>query len=77
MMMQTFEVPDITWHHLTEEAHDEAVAEEHPPYNEASIKIAILEGINPAGEPLDSEMPRWQMSPRDLQDLVDYIKTLD
>ena len=82
MMMWSFDVPDITWHNLTEEKdHEEQASEEeheeHPPYTEETLKRAIIRGINPAGEPLDEEMPRWQMSGQDLDDLVDFIKTLN
>lgn len=80
MMMQTFDVPNITWHRLTEEEHQEgkeAEHEEHPPYAEDTVKAAITQGINPAGEQLDDEMPRWKMSPQDLNDLVDFLKTLE
>lgn len=41
------------------------------------IKRAITEGLNPAGEPLDRTMPRWQMSEEDLDDLLEFLKTLD
>ncbi len=81
MMMWSFNVPDITWDNLTEEEHREEPDsgeehEEHPPYTSETLKLAITRGINPAGEPLDEEMPRWQMSTQDLNDLVDFIKTL-
>ena len=76
MMMQSFDVPNITWSHLTEEEHEEEEHEEHPPYTEDTVKRAITQGIDPAGEPLDEFMPRWQMSSQDLNDLVDFIKTL-
>ncbi len=80
MMMQNFDVPDITWHRLSEEEHHEDEAaehEEHPPYTEETLKTAITKGINPAGESLDEEMPRWTMSQQDLDDLVDFLKTLE
>jgi mono/diheme cytochrome c family protein len=81
MMMWSFDVPDITWNKLIrEEAHEEQENgeqhEEHPPYNEETLKSAITRGINPAGEPLDEAMPRWKMSTQDLNDLVNFIKTL-
>jgi hypothetical protein len=38
-------------------------------------KRAITEGVDPAGEPLDLTMPRWQMSERDLDDLLEFLKT--
>ena len=63
-----------------EEEHEEKAGheehEEHPPYTEETLKRAITQGLNPAGEPLEELMPRWQMSEQDLDDLVDFIKTL-
>ena len=82
MMMSYFDVPDITWDKLTQEEHHEEDSdkdehEEHPPYTEETLKSAITRGINPAGERFDEEMPRWRMSGRDLDDLVEFIKTLE
>ena len=81
MMMSYFDAPDITWDKLTqEEVHEEEPGEEeheeHPPYTEVTLKRAITRGINPADESLDDLMPRWRMSERDLDDLVDFMKTL-
>ena len=81
MMMLSFDTPDITWDNLTEEHHEDEPGEdeheEHPPYAEDTLKRAVTRGINPAGEPLDEAMPRWRMSERDLDDLVEFIKTLE
>jgi len=71
MMMWDIDVPNITWDHLTKEEH-----EEHPPYTEESLKKAITEGIEPNGEYMDEFMPRWQMADEDLDDLVEFLKTL-
>lgn len=68
---------DITYGALTgEHGEHEGEEEEHPPYTDESIKIAIRDGTNPAGDPLDYTMPRWQMSDGDLNDLLEYLKTL-
>jgi cytochrome c oxidase subunit 2 len=71
-MMQTFDVPSITWPVLTGPDPDM----QHPPYTEATLKQAITQGIDPGGSPLDYPMPRWQMSLQDLDDLVSFITTL-
>lgn len=76
MMMGTFEAPDIRYRTLTEGEHEGTPAE-HPPYTDETIKRAITQGIDPAGNPLDWPMPRWRMSERDLDDLLDYLKTLE
>jgi len=76
VMMGT-EIPsDIRYHHLIEEE-EHGEGEEHPPYTDELIKRAITEGLDPAGEPLDLTMPRWQMSERDLDDLLEFLKTLE
>lgn len=78
IMMESFEAPSITWPALTEEEHGEhAEGEGHPPYTEETVKRAITQGVDPAGNRLDRIMPRWSMSSDDLDDLVDYLKTLD
>ena len=79
VMMGTAIPSDITYAALTAETgHDEHDhgEEDHPPYTDETIKIAIRDGKNPAGQDLDNTMPRWQMSDNDLDDLVEYLKTL-
>ncbi len=78
VMMGT-EIPsDIRYNVLTEEEHDEhGEGEEHPPYTDETIKRAITDGLNPAGESLDYTMPRWQISEGDLDDLLEFLKTLE
>ena len=75
VMMGT-EIPgDIRYHHLLEEEHEEG--EEHPPFTDELIKRAIALGLDPAGEPLDQTMPRWRMSDQDLDDLLEFLRTLN
>lgn len=71
-MMQTFDVPDITWTVLSGPDPDM----EHPPYTVTTLKQAINEGVDPGGSPLNYPMPRWQMSSQDMNDLVAFIMTL-
>ncbi len=82
MMMRSFKAPDITWDNLTEEEHNEEKTGEeehgeHPPYTEETLRRANTRGIDPAGEPLDELMPQWRMSETDLDDLVEFIMTLE
>ena len=70
IMMQTFDVPNISWPTLTGQYDD------HQPYTDETVKQAIAQGVDPAGNSLEYPMPRWQMSAQDLNDLVDYLKTL-
>lgn len=70
MMMGSFEAPDIRYATLISEHED------HPPYTDETIKRAITQGLDPAGQPLDWEMPRWTMSDAQLDDLIAYLKIL-
>ncbi len=77
MMMRVFETPDIRYKTLTAEEVEHEEGEEHPPYTDEDIKRAITQGIEPNGEPLKWPMPRWTMSDEDLDDLLEFLKTLD
>ena len=79
MMMRVVEVPDIRYETLTSEEHGDHGEEEegHEPYTDETIKQAITEGVEPGGETLDWPMPRWSMTDADLNDLIDFLRTLD
>ncbi|UZE94508.1 c-type cytochrome [Alkalimarinus alittae] len=51
----------------------ESKGHDHAVYDSNSLKRAIIEGVNPAGENLNDLMPRWQMSERDANDLVHFL----
>lgn len=80
MHMSAMDAPDIRWSTLTEAehgGHDEPEEMEHPPYDEDSFKQTVTQALNPSGERLDSDMPRWRMLDRDLDDLISHLKTLN
>lgn len=77
MMMGTFIAPDIRYKTLTSAEEHGQAHEEHPQYTDETLKQAITQGINPAGEPLGWPMPHWNMSEQDLNDLIDFLKTLE
>jgi cytochrome c oxidase subunit II len=76
MMMQTFDAPDIRYRTLTSEGMSHGEGEDHPPYTDETIKRAITQGVDPGGNSLKWPMPRWSMSDADLNDLLDYLKSL-
>ncbi len=76
IMMSNVIPPDITYEALTVEDEHTDEHEKHPPYTDETIKIAIREGKDPAGDEFDRAMPKWQMSDSDLDDLIEYLKTL-
>jgi cytochrome c oxidase subunit 2 len=44
---------------------------------DAEIRKAISQGLDAAGAPLNDAMPRYHMSDKELDELVNYLKTLD
>jgi ABC-type branched-subunit amino acid transport system substrate-binding protein len=64
---------NITWGHLMKSyGHSHPLGRNHPAFTEASLKRSILNGEDPAGNPLDPSM----MSVEDINDLVAYLKRL-
>ncbi len=68
---------DITWDHLMKPyGHSHPLGRKHPAFTEASLKRSILNGSDPAGNPLDVTMPTYAMSVDDINDLIAYMKRL-
>ena len=68
---------DITWANLTRPygvAHPDG--RKHPAYTAALFGRAVTMGWDPAGQALSSVMPRYQMAPEDLADLVAYVRQI-
>jgi mono/diheme cytochrome c family protein len=77
--MHGIPAPDITFSRLTDpHGHEhEAMGRRHPAFNRETIKAAIVAGVDPAGNTLHEEMPRWTgISAHDLEDLIDYLQFL-
>ncbi|TET53028.1 MAG: c-type cytochrome [Actinobacteria bacterium] len=74
--------PAITWDALVKGEHEHKDEEknhkdEHQPYNEETVKKAIIEGKNPSGDSLNSAMPRWKMNDKEVKEVIKFLKTLD
>jgi hypothetical protein len=68
---------DITWDHLMKPyGHSHPLDRKHPAFTEASLKRSILNGNDPAGNPLEASMPTYSMSVEDINDLIAYLKRL-
>ncbi len=80
MNMKTMDAPDIRWSALSGGHHEEQMdMEEHGEnvdYNFETFRSAVEEGKHPDGDKLKEDMPRWKMSDEDLQDLMNYLKSL-
>ena len=88
MGMQTMDAPDIRWDSLageTEDGHgdeeeghgEEGAGHGEGEYDLEQFRMAVVEGKHPDGEPLDEDMPRWDINEEDLEDLAEYLMTLE
>jgi ABC-type branched-subunit amino acid transport system substrate-binding protein len=72
------EAPNITWPHLTKPyGHTHPLGRTHAPFTEKSLASAITQGRDPSGNRLDASMPRYALGPRDLADLIAYLKRVE
>jgi cytochrome c oxidase subunit 2 len=85
MMMMEMNAPDIRWKVLTGEMKGkgqteedyEHQKEEHKGYDFEMFKKGVIDGKHPDGDDMKPGMPRWNMSDKDLRDLMNYLKSLD
>ena len=63
-MMQVMDAKDIRWSALEGE------------FDPEKFRLAVVEGQDPDGTQLSTEMPRWKIGNDDLADLIAYLKTL-
>ena len=70
--------PDVTWRFLTKPyGHKHPNARMHPAFTEKSLGAAIQQGIDPAGNKLDSVMPRYAFSVYQLAAIIAYLKRIE
>ncbi|HEX9181404.1 MAG TPA: ABC transporter substrate-binding protein [Burkholderiales bacterium] len=69
--------PAITWRELIKRyGHRHENGRQHGPFDEKTFAEALTFGTDPAGNKLDSSMPRYIMSHQDMGDLVAYLKKI-
>ncbi len=72
------EPSNITWSHLTKPYGTRSGAGRRRPAYDAQTAIrSIVEGLDAAGNPLDPSMPRYDIDPENMADLVAYMKRLE
>jgi cytochrome c oxidase subunit 2 len=74
LMMTSKMATDITYASLINGKRESD--EKEIPYTDKTIKLAITQGIDSSGKKLNIVMPRWNMSDRDLNELLMYLKEL-
>lgn len=68
--------PPLNWETLMRPATSALTRRERAAYTEATLARAISLGVDPAGVRLHPGMPRYVMTPEQLQDLIAYLKQL-
>ena len=73
----SFTAPNITYANLTNpQGMLEPDGTRGPTFTNAAIRRAVIQGIDPEGNPLAWPMPRWDLSSGDWSALIAYLKTL-
>jgi hypothetical protein len=71
-----FDAPDIAYDNLTDpRGMLEPDGGRGETFSDVDIRRAVIEGVDPAGEPLRL-MPRWRLTNQDWDRLLEYLKTL-
>lgn len=79
MHMQIMYAPDIRHVALQgemDEHGENEIVDDHGEYTLEDFRATVIEGKHPDGDPLDRDMPRWEMRDQDLRDLFEYLKTI-
>jgi len=75
MHMQIMDAPAINYDALIDMKKEDSGGNPTD-YSLNDLRGVVVEGYDTAGETLDQNMPRWQMSDEDLADLLAFLKTL-
>ena len=69
---------NLTWSNMTKAyGHTHPNGRKHGPFDEALFIRSLTQGVDPAGNELAKAMPRYQMSPQDIADLIAYLKRIE
>jgi mono/diheme cytochrome c family protein len=77
MHMQIMDAPPVYYAALTSMLAEESGGTQEPGgYTLDDFRKSVVDGQHPDGDRLDNDMPRWQISDRDLADLFAFLKTI-
>lgn len=69
---------NLTWSNLIKPyGHTHPTGRKHGPFTESSFAMALVRGVDPAGNDLAVAMPRYRLSIEDMSDLIAYVKRLE
>ena len=69
---------DLTWSNLLKPyGHTHPTGRKHGAYDEKLFTRSVIQGLDPAGNQLLVAMPRYEISPEDMADLIAYLKRIE
>ncbi|GHE20910.1 ABC transporter substrate-binding protein [Halomonas urumqiensis] len=70
---------ELNWRHLSRPSghFHLATGRHHPPFTAESLWVTLTRGHDPAGNRLDTTMPRYRLSREDVDDLIAYLKVIE
>lgn len=69
---------NLTWTNLVKAyGHTHPSGRKHGAFDEKLFTRALVQGVDPSGNELAKAMPRYQMSPGDIADLIAYLKRIE
>jgi ABC-type branched-subunit amino acid transport system substrate-binding protein len=69
---------NLTWTNLVKAyGHTHPSGRKHGAFDEKLFTRSLIQGLDPAGNELAVAMPRFEMSPEDMADLISYLKRID
>jgi mono/diheme cytochrome c family protein len=68
----------LTWSNLVKPyGHTHTTGRTHGPFTESSLIRAVVNGVDSSGNALLVAMPRYNLSPTDMADLIAYLKRIE
>src|SRR5215218_5144611 len=69
---------NLTWSNLVKPyGHTHPSGRKHGAFDEELFIRSVVQGLDPAGNEMLVAMPRFQMSPEDMADLIAYLKRIE
>jgi ABC-type branched-subunit amino acid transport system substrate-binding protein len=69
---------NLTWSNLVKSyGHTHPAGRKHAAFDEKLFTRALVQGIDPSGNELAVAMPRYEMAPEDIADLIAYLKLIE
>ena len=69
---------NLTWSNLVKTyGHTHPSGRKHGPFDEKLFTRSLAQGLDPAGNEMAVAMPRFEMSPEDVADLIAYLKRIE